>query len=290
MTLRHTLYSYVERRYSVTRRFYHTAQFARKAGVSARTLRYYEAVGLLSPAQHSSAGHRLYSDEDLVILQQILALKFLGFSLQEIKGYLRAGSQPLQEVLAKQKAMLREQRAQIDTIIRAIEEVEQVADADQCTLEAIVHVIEVIQMKQKDDWVNKYLTPEQRQTMEELSKKSYSDAAQQKMAAWGEWTEEDQRRVDQQYAFISSELKRLIAGGQDPASAEAQAIAKLKIDLEEQFTKGDPEIRAGLQQWWEHYADLPDAEKPMVSPWGVEEEAFLAQAVAMYKQRETGGS
>ena len=272
----------------MTRRFYHTGQFAQKAGVSVRTLRYYDAVGLLSPAQHSSAGHRLYSDEDLVILQQILALKFLGFSLQQIKGYLQTESLQLQEVLAKQKAMLRGQQAQIDIIIRAIEEVEQVAYADQCIWEAIVHVIEVIQMEQKDDWVNKYFTPEQRQTMQELSKKSYSEAAQQKMAAWGEWTKEDQRRVDQQYAFISAELKRLVAEGQDPASAEAQAVAKLKLDLEEQFTQGDPTIRAGLQQWWEHYAALPEAEKPMARPWDQQEDAFLTQAVAIYKQRETG--
>ena len=67
------------------RRFYHTGQFARKVAVSVRTLRYYDRVGLLRPAQHTEAGYRLYTDADLVRLQQILALKFLGFSLEEIK-------------------------------------------------------------------------------------------------------------------------------------------------------------------------------------------------------------
>ncbi len=65
--------------------FYHTSQFAEKASVSVRTLRYYDSVGLLCPAEYTEAGYRLYTDSDLSRLQQILALKFLGFSLEEIQ-------------------------------------------------------------------------------------------------------------------------------------------------------------------------------------------------------------
>src|SRR5437879_13272443 len=74
-----------ERRKRVDRKHYTTSQFAQKAAVTARTLRFYDKVGLLSPSEYTEAGHRLYSDEDLWSLQQILALKFLGFSLDEIK-------------------------------------------------------------------------------------------------------------------------------------------------------------------------------------------------------------
>lgn len=59
--------------------FYQTGQFAKLAGVSVRTLRYYDQVGLLKPTAYSPAGHRLYTDQDLLQLQRILALKFLGF-------------------------------------------------------------------------------------------------------------------------------------------------------------------------------------------------------------------
>jgi DNA-binding transcriptional MerR regulator len=59
--------------------------------VSIRTLRYYDKVGLLSPSQYTEAGYRLYTDADLLRLQQILALKFLGFSLEEIKHCLQIG-------------------------------------------------------------------------------------------------------------------------------------------------------------------------------------------------------
>ena len=102
--------------------YYHTGQFAQKASVSIRTLRYYDKVGLLSPSQYTEAGYRLYTDTDFLSIQQILALKFLGFSLEEIKQFLRTGPTILQESLALQKAMMQEKRNQLDTIIQAIDE------------------------------------------------------------------------------------------------------------------------------------------------------------------------
>ncbi|QNU39640.1 MerR family transcriptional regulator [Geobacillus sp. 44B] len=63
-------------------------EFARKASVSVRTLRYYDKLGLLVP-KHNQSGHRLYTDEDLIQLQYILSLKFLGFSLKKLKIFLK---------------------------------------------------------------------------------------------------------------------------------------------------------------------------------------------------------
>ncbi|MGH2509988.1 MAG: MerR family transcriptional regulator, partial [Ktedonobacteraceae bacterium] len=80
--------------------FYTTSRFARQACVTVRTLRYYDREGLLSPSAHTQAGHRLYSNADLARLQQILALKFLGFSLDEIRHCLCVGPTSLREALA----------------------------------------------------------------------------------------------------------------------------------------------------------------------------------------------
>src|SRR4029453_6063027 len=91
LTLRHPLSFPVERRgRTLNRRFYRTGQFARRASVTLRTLRYHDRVGSLCPRQHTAAGYRLSSDEDLVRLEQILGLKFLGFSLQEVQACLQA--------------------------------------------------------------------------------------------------------------------------------------------------------------------------------------------------------
>ncbi len=67
--------------------------------VSVRTLRYYDREGLLAPSQRTEAGYRLYTDGGLARLEQILALKFLGFSLDEIRVYLDASPQGLEEAL-----------------------------------------------------------------------------------------------------------------------------------------------------------------------------------------------
>lgn len=66
--------------------FYTSGQFAKKANVSIRTIRYYDKQGLLKPAGMSEKGYRLYTDSDFAKLQKILSLKYLGFSLDEIRS------------------------------------------------------------------------------------------------------------------------------------------------------------------------------------------------------------
>jgi DNA-binding transcriptional MerR regulator len=264
----------------VDRRLYPSGKFAQKASVSVRTLRYYDKEGLLSPSGYSEAGYRLYSDEDLVNLQQILALKFLGFSLDEIKSLVKKGPRSLADVLAQQKAMMSEKRAQLDNIIQAIGETEKLLEAGECDWDSLVNVIQVIQMEQNKDWVNKYFTPEQQDQMRQLSEESYSDEARAQMAGWPEWTEEDQRRVDAQWAEVWDETRRLNAAGADPAGAEGQALAAKYNGLISAFTRNDPEISSGLNKWWESYGDLPQEQKPFQLPITAEEQEFLNKACA----------
>ncbi len=66
--------------------YYTSGQFATKANVSIRTVRYYDKQGLLKPSGMSEGGYRLYTDSDFAKLQKILSLKYLGFSLDEIRS------------------------------------------------------------------------------------------------------------------------------------------------------------------------------------------------------------
>ncbi|MBL4935486.1 methyltransferase domain-containing protein [Clostridium sp. YIM B02515] len=66
------------------KKFYTAGEFAKKAGVTIRTIRFYDNKGLLKPSSLSEAGYRLYNDEDFAKLQRILTLKYLGFSLEDI--------------------------------------------------------------------------------------------------------------------------------------------------------------------------------------------------------------
>jgi len=77
---------------------------AARAGVSARTLRYYDELGLLSPSQYTAGGERRYRESDLVQLRRILELReALGMNLEEIKGFLES-EQRLDEVRAAYRA------------------------------------------------------------------------------------------------------------------------------------------------------------------------------------------
>src|SRR6266851_6869121 len=86
-------------------RSYQAREFAKLAGVTVRALHHYDRLGLLLPNGRTEAGYRLYCDRDLVRLEQILALKLIGFSLKEIEQLLKRGSRDLPAVLRRQRGM-----------------------------------------------------------------------------------------------------------------------------------------------------------------------------------------
>ena len=65
--------------------YYSSGEFARMAHVTLRTIRYYDKQNILKPTLVTESGARFYTDEDLARLQQILLLKYLGFSLEDIR-------------------------------------------------------------------------------------------------------------------------------------------------------------------------------------------------------------
>ncbi len=288
MTLRHPLYCTIEGRNTLGSHFYQTSEFAQKAAISVRTLRYYDYVGLLSPTSYTEAGYRLYTETDLSRLQQILALKFLGFSLEEIRQCLLIGPTILQESLALQKAMLQEKRVQLDAIIKAIDETEELLQANHQDWDSIVRVIQVIQMTQSNDWRKKYFTDEQLQQAEALSKQYYSDEQRQQLAAWGKnFTEEDQRVATQRWNTVLAELRRLVAVTADPASAEAQTLIQQWKSLLEEFTHGDASITKSLGNMYKGISQMPAGQAPYPMPYNQEEGKFLEKAMQVYNEQHS---
>ncbi len=96
-------------------------EVAELAGISVRTLHYYDEIGLLVPEEKTDAGYRLYSDQNIETLQQILFYRELGFSLQRIKEIIHSPSFDRQAALKEQREMLYEKRRQLDEMIETIE-------------------------------------------------------------------------------------------------------------------------------------------------------------------------
>lgn len=93
------------------------------AGISIRTLRYYDEVGLLKPTQVSEAGYRLYDDKALERLQEIMFFKEMEIPLEQIKQIVEDPTLDRQEVLLLQKAILEKKRNRLNGLIELIEDV-----------------------------------------------------------------------------------------------------------------------------------------------------------------------
>lgn len=90
-------------------------------GISVRTLHYYDHIGLLTPDSSTEAGYRLYSEDNLAALQQILFFRELGFPLKKIKELLMSPAFNRQEAFELQRNMLIAKRKHLDGMIQTIE-------------------------------------------------------------------------------------------------------------------------------------------------------------------------
>ncbi|MFD0696553.1 methyltransferase domain-containing protein [Paenibacillus sp. GCM10027628] len=126
-----------------------TGQLAKRTGMTIRTLRYYDQIGLLKPSHLNQASVRLYSKEDLVRLQKIQALKYIGLTLADIKQIIHEGSFPEQDIkssLIMQKEVIRQKIAHMQYVSKAIDEAldmlrEHQAEADWDSLSDIIQTI-----------------------------------------------------------------------------------------------------------------------------------------------------
>lgn len=100
---------------------YTVGEVARLAHVSVRTLDHYDEVGLLTPSGRSAAGYRLYSEDDLQRLRQVLFYRELEFALDDIARMLASPAATTDDHLRRQHRLLRQRRERADNLLRAIE-------------------------------------------------------------------------------------------------------------------------------------------------------------------------
>ena len=102
--------------------FYSSGEFAKMAQVTVRTIRYYDRQNILKPSYVTPAGARFYTDEDFARLQQILLLKYLGFSLEDIRDLTVARMDPhqLSQALQIQLKLVRDKIEQMQLVEQAV--------------------------------------------------------------------------------------------------------------------------------------------------------------------------
>lgn len=101
-------------------KLYTAGEVANMAGVSLRTIRFYDSKGLLKPVFYSEAGYRYYDRNSLLVLQRIMMLKYLGFSLLQIDEILKRNEDTEEQIIG-QKELLLQKRDQLDKLINTID-------------------------------------------------------------------------------------------------------------------------------------------------------------------------
>ena len=125
-------------------------EVAKKMGITVRTLQYYDKEGLLSPSAESEGGRRLYTDKDLIMLHQIVSLKSLGFSLNDIKQRLISLETPadVANALTKQADDIRDKIEQLTASLTAIEQLKaEVLQMQTVNFRKYADIIVNLQMK-----------------------------------------------------------------------------------------------------------------------------------------------
>jgi DNA-binding transcriptional MerR regulator len=214
---------------------YRVHEFAELAGVTVKALQHYDRLGLLKPARTDS-GHRVYVTRDLERLEQIMALKFLGLSLKQIRQVLERDAVPLAEALRLQRQVLEDQRRRLDRAIKAIADVEaDIEDGLPSNSAILKQLIEVIGMPDDIDVMKKY----------------YSDEA------WNRWRFHYEHDPSPEVRDMLREGRELL--GTDPGSDRAQALLKRWGVYWLTKTHRDPEIMEGMMRAWHDRDNWPAA-------------------------------
>jgi MerR family transcriptional regulator, thiopeptide resistance regulator len=240
-------------------------ELAKRTGLTIRTLHHYDEIGLLKPSLHTESGHRLYTAGDIARLQQVISLRQLGFSLEEVGACLqREDFSPL-EVIQLHIQRLREQ---IDFQRKLCERLETLAEhfrssrgtrgAEEVSADEFLKTIEVMTM------VENYYTPQQLEYLKKRREQLGDDAVKEGQAGWA-----------QLYDDYRAEMKK----GTDPADPKFKEFKKRQEDLIAAFTGGDQGIEQSLNRLWKEQGDK------LSSQFGYEPELmeYMAKVAAAQK-------
>ncbi len=197
---------------------------AKKMGVTVRTLQYYDKEGLLSPSAESEGGRRLYTDKDLVMLHQIVSLKSLGFSLEDIKGRLISLETPadVANALTKQADDIRQKIEQLTASLSAIEQLKaEVLQMQTVNFKKYADIIINLQMKNDSYYLIKRFDDD---TLDHIRSRFNKESGLDFM---------------DRFNRLSDEIVQLQKENVPPESDKCQQVVKDYWNLIMEFTNGD---------------------------------------------------
>lgn len=218
---------------TIPNNFMTIGEVAKKMGVTVRTLQYYDKEGLLSPSKQSEGGRRLYSSKDLITLHQILSLKSLGFTLDDIKERLIKLETPkdVANALSEQANDIRNKIKSLKGSLKAIEQLkEEVLQMNTVNFKKYADIIVNLQMKNEFYPLIKRFDDN---TLDHIRNKFDKESGLEFMA---------------KFNHLSDEIVRLQKEKVSPESEESQKIIGEYWELIMEFTNGDMSMLPKLME------------------------------------------
>lgn len=200
---------------------------ARKMGVTVRTLQYYDKEKLLCPSAVSEGGRRLYSDKDLIMLHQILSLKSLGFSLNDIKKRLIGLDTPadVAKALSEQAEDIQKKITSLSESLSEIEALKkEVLQMQQVDFKKYADIIVNLQIKNQFYFLIKHFDDKM---LDHIHNRFDRDSA---------FTFMDK------FSALLDRFAMLQENNLPPDSEESMGLAKEFWDIVTEFTGGDMSI------------------------------------------------
>ena len=204
--------------------FMTVGEVAKKMGVTVRTLQYYDREGLLSPSAESKGGRRLYTDKDLITLHQIISLKSLGFSLDDIKERLISLETPtdVANALTEQADDIRKKIEQLQASLSAIEQLKaEVLQMQTVNFKKYADIIVNLQMKNDSYYLIKRFDDD---TLDHIR---------------SQFDKESGLDFMDRFNRLSDEIVQLQKENVPPESEKCQQVVKEYWGLIMEFTNGD---------------------------------------------------
>lgn len=222
-------------------RTYQVGAVARIAGVSVRTLHHYESIGLLAPSARSPAGYRLYTDHDLLRLQQIMIGRKLGLSLEGIRRLLDDPAVDRRELLLQQRAQLLERVRDDQAVVRSIDAALRLLGESRTGASA------VMDMKQIFDGFD----PAEYQD-EAQARWGQTEAYQESTRRASKYSEEDWRRFKAEWDEIMSDAAAALRANRSPDDPQVMAIAERhRQSIDRWFYPCSATMHVGLANMYE---------------------------------------
>lgn len=249
---------------------YTVTKLAQISGVSIRTLHWYDEVGLLKPAYYGSNGYRYYEEEQLLILQQILFFRELGFELKQIKKVLGRSDFDKMVALSSHRQVLHKNIEKTRKLIKTIDK-------------TIEHLKGTKKMKEKEmfsGFSKEQQAEYERQIIERFGEQGKARIKESKENA-KKWSKTDEENFKKEFEEICKELTRLLKQNFKADAAEVQKVTRRHYLWLKNFWTPTKESYAGHGQF---IADS-DLRKPYES-YHLQLPEFIAEAIQVFANRE----